>query len=569
MKRTIAIALLLWLPLRFGLGEDSFTAMRDFLQQRSKYSDIAESATVSRQAVKSALIHPRDRVHYLGKAVYDRPVLTNPQTYITDEGHFKIHYTLEGYHAVDADCTLSPNVPDWVYETARSAEYAYRLLIDTLGFESPPADYNKAGPELDIYIKNWAGSVYAYTYPEDAVSATERAYDYTSYLVIDNDYQESGYSTLGVDGLRVTVAHEFFHMVQLGYNWWPSNQLPGIYGNDGDRYFFEWCSTWMEERAYPQVDDYIQYMANLLYRPTKSLWVEHYWYSLGPFIRFLLDRYQDPRLLAAIWKKIKQQPAFESIREALAEYGGNLAGDYNQFMLRSYYTGARYADVFALSQDAADFPLLEIPEDNSGTLDNQIQIQIENAPFSSQPFLVTFQQNIFTRLENGEAENKNFYGSFIFDKSAAVNVHSVFSSRENVFIGPTYRDDQLILFITNASRDSTKAFELVVKAIEDTLDIESKILAIYPNPLDSNTEEQLFVEFRLGDMINEIELNLYDLLGRRTWSRSLDPYQYNLGLNTFFIPVAELNRYYFSSGIYLIDIRTDRSHITGKFTYLK
>ena len=164
------------------------------------------------------------------QVLYQRPVL--PQVYNAAEGHFQFHYTNTGTDAVAQVYTNPDGVPDFIYEAGRCAERVYRLLIDTLGFQPPPSD-GIDGDATDIYVKNWGGSAYAYTYPENEVTATPRLYDYTAYTVIDNDYYE--YFTAGLNGLRVTLAHEYFHVVQLGYNWWQSNNLPGA--TNGDTYF--------------------------------------------------------------------------------------------------------------------------------------------------------------------------------------------------------------------------------------------------------------------------------------------------------------------------------------------
>jgi len=203
-----------------------------------------ESYWQALNAVKNDLRPPRELLKQpVVGYKYSRPSL--PLSYQSAGSHFLIHYTLEGYDAVDSTTTNADGVPDFVYETAQAAERSYSLLIDTLGFQSPPVD-DIFSRETDIYIINLGGAAYAYTYDENPVQATDRPYDYTAYTVIDNDFV--GYLTTGLNGLRVTVAHEFFHVVQLGYNWWEGNRLANSGGGrtSADDYFLEWCSTWFE-----------------------------------------------------------------------------------------------------------------------------------------------------------------------------------------------------------------------------------------------------------------------------------------------------------------------------------
>ncbi len=68
----------------------------------------------------------------------DRPAL--PYYSISPTGLFRIHYTLTGSDAVDATDLDGNAVPDYVDEAAESLEKAYAVIVDTLGFNPPPAD---------------------------------------------------------------------------------------------------------------------------------------------------------------------------------------------------------------------------------------------------------------------------------------------------------------------------------------------------------------------------------------------------------------------------------------------
>ncbi|MCK4448744.1 MAG: hypothetical protein KAW56_16885, partial [Candidatus Marinimicrobia bacterium] len=208
MIKTTRSIIAIFFMINFALASDVVQA---YINYRNNLLIEQPQDFNSDKAIKSMLIHPEQRAKVLGKAVWDRPTLENAKKYTTSEGHFKIHYTTTGYNAVDSTITNIYNIPDWVYETGKTAERAYRILVDTLKFQPPPPDNNIDGAEIDIFIKNWGGSYYGMTYPEDEVISTSRHYDWTSYIVIDNDYVESGYYTQGFDALHVTVAHEFFH----------------------------------------------------------------------------------------------------------------------------------------------------------------------------------------------------------------------------------------------------------------------------------------------------------------------------------------------------------------------
>jgi len=548
------------------MGKDSFTAIKEYLDSKSAGKQYDRSSSTNAvSAVKSVMIHPEHREKILGKAQYSRPTLD--KTYISADGHFKIHYTTSGYDAVDTISTQVPGVPDWVLETAETAEYSYRILVDTLGFQPPPID-NYEEPEADIYIKNYAGNAYAYTYPEDPVtSTTDQPYDYTSYMTIDNDYKENGYNSKGFDALHVTVAHEFFHMIQLGYNWWESNGLSGVPSSRGDQYFLEWSSTWFEERAYPEVNDYIQYIAAFFYRPTDYFWASSYEYAMGPFLYFLQDIYDDELLVRKIWDKIKYQYAFQSLTEVIEESGGNLATLYNDFMRACYYTGSRYDKDFAVSPDAVFFPELMITDVYSGVLEEFLQFDVTVKPFASQPFMILFENNQYVSLEIEPAKKNVFIGSYLIDKPVSADTHRKFRTNTDVFVGEIRYNDRLMIYLTNSSKDSSYSLNLQINKL-DTLNISSKILSLYANPFSWQQHKPLTIEFQLGHFPNRLSVNVYNLRGQQVYRRLLNANDYNPGVNVIQIPPQDIQSKNISSGIYILQIATDKKNIMKKFTVL-
>ena len=186
-----------------------------------------------------------DRLPRSGKEAFaflqQRPVLR--ESILSSEGHFKIHYNTTGIDRVDPTDADENGVPDYVDEVARAFEEVWDLQIGQMGYNPPPSDGDGV---YDIYIKNLA-VVYGYAYPI--------AYPETitpSYIEIDNNFTDPIYRTRGLDGLRVTAAHEFFHAVQFAY-----------YADYGAAWWQELTATWMEDVAYPDVDDFYQYMSCL------------------------------------------------------------------------------------------------------------------------------------------------------------------------------------------------------------------------------------------------------------------------------------------------------------------
>jgi len=551
-------------------GEDVVDAYRQLLEQKQFIKEAGISQGSETKAIKSVMISPSNIRKILGKTMWDRPNLSNE--YVSLEGHFKIHYTTIGYDAVNPMFTNSKNIPDYVWEVGIAAERSYSLLVDTLGFDPPPPDNEIDGAEIDIYIKNWAGSVYAWTYPENPVTATARQYDYTGYTVIDNDYAESGYTTNDLDGMRVTVAHEFFHIIQMGYNWWENNGLFGVDSADGDRYFLEWCSVWFEERAYPEVNDYVGYLPDFFNDPNNPIWSSSYWYSLEIFVRFLVEQFSgNPYFLSTVWETIKTHYAFQALEKTIEyESDASLALFWNEFMRRCYYTGVRYDARYALSDDAKEFPQLYVLLANRQKLTDRLDFPISTIQqFSTQPFLITFSKNLFVGLSADASNDGNLIGGYLLDRLGATSVSRSFSDGSDIIVGDVLSLDTLAVFLTNSSTTATTAVNLSVIAIPDSQVIPVKFLALYPNPFLIKSKSDLFLEFQLGKVTTDVNMALYNLRGGEIFHKKIDRGLLCREINTIGIPSEEIGAGYVASGIHFLMIQYGQKSITKKLMILK
>ncbi|HRS91722.1 MAG TPA: T9SS type A sorting domain-containing protein [Candidatus Marinimicrobia bacterium] len=516
--------------------------------------------------VKHDLVHPQNLSKQESQMQDARPTL--PDSYRSSDSHFLIHYTLSGDDAVDPTSTNPDDVPDFVYETARAAERSYSLLIDTLGFQSPPVD-DIFSPETDIYIINLDGAAYAYTYDENPVQTTGRPYDYTAYTVIDNDFVE--YLTTGLNGLRVTVAHEFFHVVQLGYNWWEGNGLANSGGGrtSADDYFLEWCSTWFEERAYPEVNDYLFYVGAFFNSPLKSLWNYDYAYALGAFLRFMLDRYGE-NLLVKVWEEIKTNYAFESLQAVLADdYNADLADLWNEFYLRCYFTGERYDPDWALSSDAMQFPLLQIPATNKVVFTESAVFTPSIEPFACVPYQVVFDQNWLCGINVNSSTPENFLGRYLFIKNQTGKIAETLSLNQNLLVGNAANNDSLLIFMTNSSKTTTPNLTVTISKVGDEFRIASTIKNVYPNPYSPGKSENLIVDLQVGQIVNSIKTNWFDLTGRNVFQKNFDNGLIEIGNYSLSFSSDELRQAQLASGVYIMQIAIGSKNLTRKILLLK
>ena len=149
-------------------------------------------------------------------------------------GHFLIHYN--NYYT---------NIEDYAAQVGLAADLSREFIIETLGFREEIPDDDGI---YDIYIMQLNNGEYGFNTPienEDGIYP----YDGSSWIKIDDDFIGSYYITTGLDAMRITVAHEFFHATQRAYA-----PIPG-----SNSFFWELSSIWVEDLIYPSINDYIEF----------------------------------------------------------------------------------------------------------------------------------------------------------------------------------------------------------------------------------------------------------------------------------------------------------------------
>ena len=217
-------------------------------------------------------------------------------------GHFRVHYDTSGQHYA----TIS-----YVQQVGEAADYSRYILVDVMGYLPEIDDSDGI---YDIYLYGFSNGNYGYNasdcegyWTSSGNNACEGSeVSGASFIVIDNDFNYTcsdipGLGNLcvdensGVDVMKVTIAHEFFHAIQRAYvnpKW-----LEGL----DDLYFMELNSTWMEDVVYPDINDYLNFAYPYLRTP--ELNISCYYdvcgeetdngYSLALFGHYLTKIYDD------------------------------------------------------------------------------------------------------------------------------------------------------------------------------------------------------------------------------------------------------------------------------------
>lgn len=263
----------------------------------------------------------------------DRPTIDQEQTYATT--HFVIHYTITGTDAVhepDVDLDPANGVPDYVDWVAEDVETVWAAQIDTMGWLQPPPDDGEGGDtRYDVYLKN-IPPYYGYTQfgsssfigdnpNSPGVTETDAYY---SYLALENDFR----AILGDkrELIQVTVAHEFNHAIQLGYD-----------GSEAT-WLMEATSTWMEDEVYDDVNDNYQFLKEWFHYPDIALDTDEWAYQYGRWIfaRYISEHHGGQATMRRTWEHSVLTDSIYAVNAALVEAGTDFQTVFGRFAAANY-----------------------------------------------------------------------------------------------------------------------------------------------------------------------------------------------------------------------------------------
>ncbi len=245
--------------------------------------------------------------------VLQRP--TNQKSILV--GAMRVHYDTTGDNAPAMLDSLDQKIPGTADQYADSvaaiANYCATFETQMLGYLPIPSDGDAGGgPEHDIYVTNLGD--YGFTTPDSALLTKPNGGDggtWTSFTTIDNSFQfVNPPVNKGMPGLRVTLAHELHHSIQIGnYGYWSD-----------DIFFYEITSVWMEDVVFPAVKDYLQYTSSSeghFANPGVPFNSDDFiMYSRAIWAHFVAKRFGRDAMLQT-WRKISLAPPLQAIDLAL------------------------------------------------------------------------------------------------------------------------------------------------------------------------------------------------------------------------------------------------------------
>jgi hypothetical protein len=216
----------------------------------------------------------------------------------------------------DNGITDGDGVPDFIEAVQDSAEESFAIENGVLGWDLPLSDGMRGGggPGLtDVYMIETGGRYFGYASPDEGQGQATSKW---AYLVLDNGYSEFADPPdfTELEAMQATMAHEYNHVLQFTLD---SRQ---------DLWMFEATATWVEDRVYPAIDDYLNYVPDFASSTTVPLDSNGFTslriYGAAMWNHFL-DGTEGPEVIREAWE---DSDAVSPAHQSIPAYDSGLGG---------------------------------------------------------------------------------------------------------------------------------------------------------------------------------------------------------------------------------------------------
>ena len=498
-----------------------------------------------------------------------RPTLDT--SIFSPSGHFQIHFDTLGNDAPLLDDTNNNNIPDYAEAVGIIADSTRKVLVDLMGYYSEPDDNDGI---YDIYIEDRGSGSYGFTVFDDQNGESAGP----SYMLIDDEYEEGDYHIPGINTMRLTVAHEFFHAIQRAYRPYPSGNTTFLY---------EMSSTWIEDVIVPDGDDYIYWVDNFFENPYIDI-DDTDGYSIALFGHYLTqvieqeENQMSSSIIREIWENFENiNDGHSSINNVLTTYNSSFTESWTNFCARNLFNG-KYTDMnnpvyYYIDQINTD------PIETNPVLLNQNQnindIIINDksiAPIKSFTF-----DNFYT-LEHYSSIS-DYYDLMLVDKYDNINIDIV--DIDNIFSYNIFPNDKVHFLYSGYNNSELLDIEILLEECDinnppqgfcdcngniiDECGICSGNNACFPSILNlSKTYPNPFnyilnIEYEIPSN-TQVLISAYDINGKLIQIISNEIQKgreapYSITWNTTKL----------SSGVYIINLLTNSNSVSKKVTLVK
>ncbi len=342
-----------------------------------------------------------------------------------------------------SDNSRIPNTAkQYVDSVGRIFNDVYHIEVEQLGYDPPP--FESGETSYRVFIVNM--SDYGYTdWDVSPLNPGNSAPRYPCFVHIHNDF--SPFYTKGMNALKVTAAHEFHHVIQVGsYGFWAN----AVYAH-------ELTSVWFEDVNYTDVNDYYQYLTDYFvgFSDGRSFNYDPYegGYERCVWAHFIAKQFSI-NMMRKIWEEMRTKTYqentdvfLESNDAIITDSGMTLQTAFAEFTKWNYYTADR-ADTVKYYPEGNHYPrfqpLQTIPFNTTTTTNGNVEplstsmyefdmqqdtitAVIANVDVNSAINRNTTQQQIDITLSSGlqtniSAENLSLWSSFFIESSTRTDI---------------------------------------------------------------------------------------------------------------------------------------------------
>lgn len=534
-KRLLVLFLLIPLFVQADVQERLMLALQPFISEASPQSGA--------HCGFKDLVELRQQIRQMStanQALFESLMPAQPpvrqDSVLSPSGRFRLYFDREDRHAVPLEDVSGNGIPDYVDSAAVYLDLAWQVQIEQLGFRPPP---NQDGQPVEIYPIYFTNFGYygLTTYSEIDIPSLP-GINYTSYIELHNNYESAIFYSKGLEGLKVTVAHEFNHAIQLGYN----------FRIEEDLYFMEMTSTWMEDFMFNDVNDYVFYLDSG--GPTRSFFKNIYSISfnstrnLDPYANCLylhmLEALFGPQIIVDTWEQIIEEESFPALQTVLQRNDWSFPESQNRYAGWLYFTGSRSL-LGQYFPEAPLYPEIEVNQDNESFTLGLEKLAIRHVQIQPQ-----YNRLVGARLSSGQElgrfshilREQQLLESFPF------NGEQIFTARKN---------EPVIVVLSNAvdARVTDLGYQISPKAI-----------TAGPDPVLVQVGDE---GIRFKNIPGESKIVIFNLNG--TVLRQID-HQAPEGHEAVW-DLRDKYGHRVASGVYLYHIRAAEFEDLGKFTVIR
>ena len=265
--------------------------------------------------------------------------------YTSPSGFFEIHYDTSGFNAIPDYDRDNNGIPDYLEFVGNAFDRAFDREILDLGYRLPPDVNGASRTTYPVFCERMSSGLYGRTDLLDEIPSLA-GLNYVSEIVISTDFGFVQYPDITSDpivrdslAIEVTAAHEFNHASQLGYRIW-LNEANTFFL---DIWFLESTATFMEEVVAPEVNDYLQYLPNLLQSTAQNMADQSNVsriYGSSIFYMMLQDEFGDT-IAREFWDEVLNQPPLGAVNAVLQQSGSSFGEKWHQLAQWLFFSGSR------------------------------------------------------------------------------------------------------------------------------------------------------------------------------------------------------------------------------------